>query len=155
MNTNQIAISGDDTIIESALKILESRISYSSDSPILTSPQASKDYVKLQLATYEHEVFACLFLDNKHRVIAFEKLFRGTIDSSSVYPREVVKASLSHNAAAVIFAHNHPSGVAEPSQADVNITNRLKDALTLIDVRVLDHLIVGEEVISFAERGLI
>ena len=155
MNTNQIAISGDDTIIEYALKILESRISYSSDSPILTSPQASKDYVKLQLATYEHEVFACLFLDNKHRVIAFEKLFRGTIDSSSVYPREVVKASLSHNAAAVIFAHNHPSGVAEPSQADVNITNRLKDALTLIDVRVLDHLIVGEEVVSFAERGLI
>ena len=155
MNTNQIAISGDDTIIESALKILESRISYSSDSPILTSPQASKDYVKLQLATYEHEVFACLFLDNKHRVIAFEKLFRGTIDSSSVYPREVVKASLSHNAAAVIFAHNHPSGIAEPSQSDIQITRRLTEALQLIDVRVLDHLVVGEDVVSFAERGLI
>jgi len=155
MNTNQIAISGDDTIIESALKILESRISYSSDSPILTSPQASKDYVKLQLATYEHEVFACLFMDNKHRVITFEKLFRGTIDSASVYPREVVKACLSHNAAAVIFAHNHPSGIAEPSQSDIQITRRLTEALQLIDVRVLDHLVVGEEVVSFAERGLI
>ena len=155
MTTNHIAISNDDAIIESALKILESRISYNSDSPLLTSPQASKDYVKLQLATYEHEVFACLFMDNKHRVITFEKLFRGTIDSASVYPREVVKACLRHNAAAVIFAHNHPSGVADPSLADEKITKRLKDALALIDVRVLDHLIVGEEVISFAERGLL
>ena len=119
----------------------------------MTNPQASKDYVKLQLATYEHEVFACLFMDNRHRVIAFEKLFRGTIDGASVYPREVVKTALSHNAAAVIFAHNHPSGNPEPSQADRQITQRLKDALSLIDVRVLDHLVVGNEVISFAERG--
>lgn len=155
MNKNHIVISNDDAIIESALKILESRISYNSDSPLLTSPQASKDYVKLQLATYEHEVFACLFMDNRNRVITFEKLFRGTIDGASVYPREVVKACLSHNAAAVIFAHNHPSGVAEPSQADIAITERLKKALALVDIRVLDHLIVGEEVISFAERGLL
>lgn len=155
MNTNHIVISIDDAIIESAIKILESRISYSSSSISLTSPQASKDYVKLHLATYEHEVFACLFLDNKHRVITFEKLFRGTIDSASVYPREVVKACLSHNAAAVILAHNHPSGVAEPSQSDIQITRRLTEALQLIDVRVLDHLIVGEEVVSFAERGLL
>ena len=155
MNTNHIAISNDDAIIESALKILESRISYNSDSPLLTSPQASKDYVKLQLATYEHEVFACLFMDKRNRVITFEELFRGTIDGASVYPREVVKACLSHNAAAVIFAHNHPSGVAEPSQADIAITERLKKALALVDIRVLDHLIVGEEVISFAERGLL
>ncbi len=155
MNTENSVISNDDSIIESALKILESRISYSSASPPLASPQASKDYVKLQLATFEHEVFACLFMDNRHRVITFEELFRGTIDGASVYPREVVKACLRHNAAAVIFAHNHPSGVAEPSVADERITKRLKDALALIDVRVLDHLIVGEEVISFAERGLL
>jgi len=94
-------------------------------------------------------------MDNRNRVITFEKLFRGTIDGASVYPREVVKACLSHNAAAVIFAHNHPSGVAEPSQADIAITERLKKALALVDIRVLDHLIVGEEVISFAERGLL
>ena len=155
MNKNHIAISNDDDIIESALKILESRISYNSDSPSLTSPQASRDYVKLKLASYQHEVFACLFMNNRNRVITFEELFRGTIDGASVYPREVVKACLSHNAAAVIFAHNHPSGVAEPSVADERITKRLKDALALIDVRVLDHLIVGEEVISFAERGLL
>jgi DNA repair protein RadC len=155
MDTNQIAVSNDDAIIESALKILETRISYSSNEPSLTSPQASKDFVKLQLATYEHEVFACLFLDNRNRVITFEEMFRGTIDGASVYPREVVKACLSHNAAAVILAHNHPSGIAEPSQADIAITERLRKALALIDVRVLDHLIVGEDVTSFAERGLL
>jgi DNA repair protein RadC len=155
MDTNQIAVSNDDAIIESALKILESRILYSSDSPSLTSPQASKDFVKIKLATYEHEVFSCLFLDNRNRVITFEEMFRGTIDGASVYPREVVKACLSCNAAAVIFAHNHPSGATDPSQADIAITERLKKALALIDVRVLDHLIVGEEVTSFAERGLL
>jgi DNA repair protein RadC len=155
MNKNHIAISNDDAIIESALKILETRISYSSNEPSLTSPQASKDFVKLQLASYEHEVFACLFLDNRNRVITFEEMFRGTIDGASVYPREVVKACLSCNAAAVIFAHNHPSGATDPSQADIAITERLKKALALIDVRVLDHLIVGEEVTSFAERGLL
>jgi DNA repair protein RadC len=155
MNTNQIAISNDDAIIESALKILESRIMYKSDSPSLTTPQASKNFVKLQLAKYEHEVFACLMLDNRNRVIAFRELFRGTIDAASVYPREVVKQVLADNAAAVIFAHNHPSGATEPSQADIAITERLKKALALIDVRVLDHLIVGEEVTSFAERGLL
>jgi DNA repair protein RadC len=155
MSTNQIAISNDDAIIESALKILETRISYSSDSIPMTSPQASKDFVKLKLATYEHEVFACLMLDNRNRVIAFRELFRGTIDGASVYPREVVKQALADNAAAVIFAHNHPSGATEPSQADIAITERLKKALALIDVRVLDHLIVGDEVTSFAERGIL
>jgi DNA repair protein RadC len=155
MSTNQIAISNDDAIIESALKILETRISYSSDSIPITSPQASKDFVKLKLATYEHEVFACLMLDNRNRVIAFRELFRGTIDGASVYPREVVKQALADNAAAVIFAHNHPSGATEPSQADIAITERLKKALALIDVRVLDHLIVGDEVTSFAERGIL
>jgi DNA repair protein RadC len=155
MNKNHIATGNDDAIIESALKILESRILYKSDSIPMTSPQASKDFVKLKLATYEHEVFACLFLDNRNRLIVFDELFRGTIDGASVYPREVVKACLSHNAAAVIFAHNHPSGIAEPSQADIAITERLRKALALIDVRVLDHLIVGDQVTSFAERGLL
>ncbi|NOQ87711.1 MAG: DNA repair protein RadC [Gammaproteobacteria bacterium] len=145
----------DDAIIESALNILEKRITYKTGETALTSPQASKDFVKLQLARYEHEVFGCLWLDNRNRVINFNKLFRGSIDGASVYPREVVKAALKHNAAAVIFAHNHPSGVAEPSHADEQITKRLKDALALIDVRVLDHLVVGDEVISFAERGLL
>ena len=154
MKTNKIDTS-DDAVIESALKILEKRITYNTDSQALSSPADSRAYVKLQLAAYPHEVFACLFLDNRNRVIAFDKLFRGTIDGASVYPREVVKAALKHNAAAVIFAHNHPSGVAEPSAADEQITKRLKDALALIDVRVLDHLVVGEDVISFAERGLL
>lgn len=155
MNTNQIAISNDDAIIKSALEILESRLLYDPDSIPMTSPQASKDFVKLKLFAYEHEVFACLFLDNRNRVIVFDELFRGTIDGASVYPREVVKACLSHNAAAVILAHNHPSGVAEPSQADIAITERLKKALALVDIRVLDHLIVGDEVTSFAEMGLL
>ncbi len=154
MNTT-IDPQSDDTIIQAALNILEQRISYSVNSPSLTSASDSRDYMKLKLADYEHEVFACLFMDQRHHVIAFDELFRGTIDGASVYPREVVKEALNHNAAAVIFAHNHPSGNAEPSQADQQITKRLKDALALIDVRVLDHLVVGHDVVSFAERGLL
>ncbi|WP_462380586.1 RadC family protein [Pseudomonas sp. Marseille-QA0892] len=120
----------------------------------LESPQAVRDYLKAQLRHEPHEVFGCLFLDSKHRVLAFEVLFRGTIDSASVYPRQVVKRALSHNAAALILTHNHPSGVSEPSQADRVLTQRLKDALGLIDVRVLDHFIVGDgEPLSMAELG--
>ncbi|MDH5424827.1 MAG: DNA repair protein RadC [Gammaproteobacteria bacterium] len=119
----------------------------------LENPEHTKNYLASQLRPYKHEVFAALFLDNRHRVIRFDELFKGTIDGASVYPREVVKKAMSYNAAAVIFAHNHPSGVAEPSQADRNITNRLRDALALVDVRVLDHIVVGDELISFAERG--
>ena len=155
MNNEQIDTSNDDTIIESALKILENRISYNVDAPILTSPVDSMNYVKLKLSEYEHEVFACLFLDNRHHVIHYEEMFRGTINGASVHPREVVKTSLAYNAAAVIFSHNHPSGIAEPSEADRQLTNRLKDALALVDIRVLDHLVVGDEVVSFAERGFI
>lgn len=122
----------------------------------LSSPEQTRLFLKAQLRPYQHEVFACLFLDNRHRVICFEEMFGGTIDGASVYPREVVKRALHHNAAAVIFAHNHPSGVAEPSPADRAITRRLREALTLVDVRVLDHFVVGDqEVISFAERGLL
>ena len=122
----------------------------------LTSPQAVRDYLRTRLACLPHEVFACLFLDSQHRVIGCEELFRGTLAQTSVYPREVVKAALAHNAAAVIFAHNHPSGVAEPSRADELLTMALKQALALIDVRTLDHMIVaGSQVSSFAERGLL
>lgn len=122
----------------------------------LTSPEATRAYLSAQLRGYEYEVFACLFLDNQHRIIKLEELFRGTIDGASVYPREVVKRALFHNAAAVIFAHNHPSGISEPSQADKQITEKLKKALGLIDIRVLDHFVVGEgEPYSFAEHGII
>ncbi|HEX7965583.1 MAG TPA: DNA repair protein RadC [Gammaproteobacteria bacterium] len=120
----------------------------------LTDPAATRKYLLAKLRDMPHEVFACLYLDNRHRVIAFEELFRGTIDGTSVHPREVVRAALKHNAAALIFAHNHPSGVAEPSDADRRLTRRLQDALALVDIRVLDHFVVGDgEVASFAERG--
>lgn len=120
----------------------------------LQDPAATRAYFRQQLRDRHHEVFACLYLDNQHRIIEYEELFRGTIDGASVYPREVVKAALAKNAAALIFAHNHPSGVAEPSRADRLLTNRLRDALRLVDIRVLDHLVIGDsEVVSFAGRG--
>ncbi|QIK38997.1 JAB domain-containing protein [Caldichromatium japonicum] len=127
-----------------------------SERDVLTNPDATRDYLKLRLYGSPHEVFACLFLDNRHRVIRYEELFRGTIDGASVHPREVVRRVIETNAAAVILAHNHPSGMAEPSEADLAITRRLKEALALIDVRVLDHIIVGDgRGTSFAERGLL
>ena len=120
----------------------------------LESPQAVRDYLKSLLRHELHEVFGCLFMDSKHRMLSFEVLFRGSIDSASVYPRQVVKRALAHNAAAVIFCHNHPSGVTEPSQADRTLTKRLSDALDLIEVRVLDHFIVGDgQPLSMVERG--
>ncbi len=122
----------------------------------LSSPDDTRRFLLAQLRDYDFEVFACLFLDNRNRVICFEKLFTGTINGASVHPREVVKKCLQHNAAAVIFAHNHPSGIAEPSSADKRLTQQLSNALTLIDIRVLDHLIVGDgDVLSFAEQGLL
>ena len=122
----------------------------------LTSPEITRAYLSAQLRGYSYEVFACLFLDNQHRVLQFEELFRGTIDGASVYPREVAKKALLHNAAAVIFAHNHPSGINEPSQADKQITDKLKQALSLFDIRVLDHFVIGDGMpYSFAEHGLL
>jgi DNA repair protein RadC len=122
----------------------------------LNSPRATREFLAAQLEFREHEVFCVLHLDNRHRLIAFDPMFRGTIDGASVHPREVVKRALEHNAAAVILAHNHPSGVPEPSQADELITQRLKEALALVDVRVLDHVIVGAgSCTSFAEKGLL
>jgi DNA repair protein RadC len=124
--------------------------------PPLANPRATREFLRTQLRDREHEVFCCLFLDNRHRVICFDEVFRGTIDGASVHPREIVKLALARNAAAVILAHNHPSGVAEPSQADELITQRLRDALALVDIRVLDHVVVGDgSCVSFAERGLL
>ena len=124
--------------------------------PALTSPTAARDFLIARLRDRDHEVFCCLFLDTRHRLLSFDELFRGTVDGASVHPREVVKQALARNAAAVILAHNHPSGIAEPSQADEIITVRLRDALALVDIRVLDHLIVGDGTCaSLAERGLL
>ncbi len=140
-------------VLELSRRYLMTRVA---DQDCLTSPEATRDYLRLKLYGLPYEVFACLFLDNRHRVIRYEELFQGTIDGASVHPREVVRRVIATNAAAVIFAHNHPSGVAEPSQADLRITQRLKDALALIDVRVLDHLIIGDgQGTSLAERGLL
>jgi len=123
---------------------------------VLACPEDTRRYLQARLRDLMQEVFTCLFLDNRNRVIACEELFRGTIDGASVHPREVVRRALDLNAAAVILAHNHPSGVAEPSRADEHITRRLVDALALVDVRVLDHIVVGDgESVSFAERGLL
>ena len=124
--------------------------------PPLSNPRATRDFLVARLRDLEHEVFCCLYLDNRHRLIHFEELFRGTIDGASVHPREIVKQSLQWNSAAVIVAHNHPSGVAEPSQADELITQRVKQALALVDIRLLDHIIVGDGTsVSLAERGVI
>lgn len=123
---------------------------------LLTSPRATREFLMTTLAPRDAEVFCALWLDNRHRLIQFDEMFNGTIDGSSVHPREVVKRALELNAAAVIFAHNHPAGIATPSQADELITLRLRDALSLVDIRVLDHLVVGKgQVASLAEMGLI
>lgn len=124
--------------------------------PILSSPTAVRDFLRIHFANQQYESFVTLYLDAQHRLIAPEESFRGTLTQTSIYPREIVRAALKHNAAAVIFSHNHPSGVAEPSLADEALTNALKQALSLVDVRVLDHFVVASSsVLSFAERGLL
>ena len=138
---------------EMARRALHEKISRGN---VLNSPTAVRDYLRLKMQSLPHEVFMALFLDAQNRVIATEELFRGTLTQTSVYPREVVKRALHHNAGAVILAHNHPSGVAEPSHADETLTQALRQALALVDIRVLDHFIVaGSGVLSFAERGLL
>ncbi|MNF82513.1 hypothetical protein D3C84_648210 [compost metagenome] len=142
----------ENQMIDEALHILDRRLF--TRGPTLTSPDAVASYLKLHLVQQEHEVFGVMFLDAQHRVLAFEILFHGSIDGASVYPRQVIKRSMAHNAGAVILVHNHPSGCTEPSQADRLLTARLKEALVLIDVRVLDHFIVGEgRPLSLAEHG--
>ena len=150
---DQRSVNPSRDVIQEALSLLTTTMKRKSFS--LTSCDAVKNYCRLNLATREHEIFGALFLDSQHRLIEFKELFRGTIDGCSVYIREVAKEALSLNAAAIIFTHNHPSGVCEPSQADIQITKKLQEALSVFDVRVLDHFIVSvEEVVSFAERGL-
>lgn len=140
-------------IIASAQSVIARR--YRTGTPVMESPARTREYLRLHIGGLEHEVFGCLLLDNRHRLIAVVNLFRGTIDGAAVHPREVVRAVIEHSASACIFFHNHPSGVAEASHADRTITQRLQQALQLIDVRVLDHLIVAETTLSFAEQGLL
>jgi DNA repair protein RadC len=148
-----IASQHNDWIIQRAIALLEQRIFKAG--PFLTQPQAVKDYLRLKLVAEPNEVFAIVFLNSQHRVLAYEPMFRGTLDSSAVYPRVVVQRALELNAGAVIFSHQHPSGSTEPSSADRHLTERLRAALSLIDVRVLDHIIVGQGTpFSFAEAGL-
>lgn len=142
-------------VVQQALKFLRAKVR--EPGAAVTSPALVRTFIQLHYARAEHEreVFSVLFLDNRHRVLGLEELFYGTVDTATVHPREVVKSALKRNAAAVIFAHNHPSGVAEPSRADELLTRRLKDALALVDIRVLDHFVVGDgDPVSMAERGL-
>lgn len=154
MYTTESTFEQENQLIAEAKHLLYARLQ--TRDQVFSSPNATRDYLCLQLSERQQEVFCCLFLDNKHRLIEYQELFFGTVDGCSVYPREVVKAALKVNAAAVIFAHNHPSGVAEPSEADQCITERLKSALELVDIRVLDHIVIGgDTAVSFAERGLL
>ena len=151
--TTEYTIEGDDAVIHAALAILDARVKRET---ILTSSNGTKKYLIVRAAGLQSEVFSVMFLDNQHGLIAIEDMFYGTIDGAAVYPREVVKTALHHNAAAVILTHNHPSGVPEPSNADITLTRRLKQALEIIDVRVLDHIVTaGGKCESLAERGLI
>ena len=142
-----------DHLIESAKQCILQRFNH--EAICIRSPKDTEDYLQTLLGGLEHEVFGFIYLDNRHRIIACREMFRGTVDGTSVYPRECVKDALKLNAAALIAFHNHPSGVAEPSQADERITRRLKSALELVDIRLLDHLIVGETVTSMASRGML
>jgi DNA repair protein RadC len=139
-------------ILEEAAMIIEQRHLREG---IYENPAATKEFLNFKLHQHEREVFSVMLLDNQHQLIEYQELFFGTINAANIYPREVLKAVLDSHASAVIFAHNHPSGITEPSQADIEITKVLKDALGLIDVRVLDHIVVGKDSTSFAERGLI
>jgi DNA repair protein RadC len=144
---------GDD-LIAMAIENLQARLR--APGPDFGSPTAAREYLILTLAEREHEIFGCLFLDNRHRLIAIEEMFRGTLNGTAVYPREVAKRALAHNSAAVIFFHNHPSGDPDPSRADEALTQRLKEALAMPDIRTLDHIIVGgSTTMSFAERGML
>ena len=149
-----LAQQAEDAVIRQAMHFLEQRCRY--ERAPLSSPLLVRDFLRLRLANREHEIFVCVWLDAQNRLLEVEELFRGTLTQTSVYPREVVKSALRHNAAGVIFAHNHPSGVAEPSRADELLTQTLKQALAMVEVKTIDHFIVaGETAVSFAERGLL
>ena len=146
-------VAGLKACLELGQRYLEARLRRGD---VLTSPHATRRFLEARLRGHAHEVFACLFLDSRNRIISFDEMFHGTIDGASVHPREVVRRALERNAAGLIVAHNHPSGVAEPSRADRALTRRLREAVALVDVRLLDHVVIGDgEVVSFAERGWI
>lgn len=148
-----VAVLTEQDILAMAIKLVEQRFQPNQK---LGSPAETRSFLTIKLQGYEHEVFGAIFLDNQHGILSFDLMFRGTIDSATIHPREVVKQALQYNASAVIFVHNHPSGDPDPSTADVKITKRLVDALALMDIRVLDHFVVGgAEVVSFAEKGLL
>ena len=147
-------LNGEYTVYDLMAMVREQVGEYFKRDWVAKNASAVKAYLKTAIGLEQRERFCVMFLDNKHQLIAFETLFSGTVDASAVYPREIVKRALELNACAVIFAHNHPSGKPEPSQSDITITRKLKDALALIEVRVLDHIVVGEECTSMAERGL-
>ena len=153
MPAGDYRLANADEVMQAALRVLAGQMR---GSEALTSPQLVRDFLRIKLGTLEHEVFAVIHLDAQNRVIDYVEMFRGTVSQTSVYPREVVKEALARNSAALLLVHNHPSGVAEPSRADETLTQTLKSALALVDVRVLDHLIVaGSNILSFAERGLL
>jgi len=141
-----------DEILQAANTIINSRFC---TGKVLTSSIDAQEFLKLRLAHFEHEVFAVLWLDTRHRVIAFEEIFRGTINTTYIFPREIIKSALHHNASACVLAHNHPSGDAKPSRSDHRMTQKVKDALKLIEIEVLDHIIVAENCISLAEQGML
>jgi DNA repair protein RadC len=156
MTTRELPMDHDEALIAAALRVVEKRFIVNHAREPLTSPGMVRGYLRIRLHALEREVFVCIWLDSQHRVIDVEQMFAGTLTQTSVYPREVVKRALAVNAAAVLFAHNHPSGVAQPSQADELLTRNLREALALVDVKVLDHFIIaGNASISFAERGLL
>ncbi|MDR0780432.1 MAG: DNA repair protein RadC [Pseudomonadales bacterium] len=147
------ALASAEQILEAARHVIDQKMQRGAS---CSSPATVREYLRAKLANFEHEVFAVMFLDSRHCLIEYVEMFRGTLDSAAVYPREVVKEALRFNAAAIVMTHNHPSGNPEPSEADKMMTKRLKDALALVDVRTLDHVIVaGGSTLSFAERGLI
>ena len=151
-NGRRYRVASEREVLETAAELLGRRVI----GQTLESPRDAAEYVRTRLTGLEQEVFCCLFLDNRHRVLAFEEMFRGTLNGTAVYPREAVKRALAYNAAAVILVHNHPSGDPEPSRADEVLTQRLKEAFGLIDIRVLDHLVVGRDgCVSFSDRGLL
>ena len=151
-NVNGYRIATTDEVVSKAKRAINKKYRRGQ---AFTSPKVVEEYLQVKLGFEDNEKFVALWLDGRHRLIAYEELFNGTIDGTSVYPRVVVQKAIAHNAAAAIFAHPHPSGVAEPSAADVNITRRLKQALELVDIRLLDHIVVGEQCVSLAARGLL
>lgn len=153
-STETLLIARENKLIQRALAVLEQRLFQRG--PCLANPSDVRNYLRMQLAPQDREVFAVLYLDNRHRILAFEPLFQGTVDGAPVYPRVVLKRAIEHNCAALILAHNHPSGVAQPSHADRALTRQLTDLLAEVEVRVLDHFIIGQgKPFSFAEAGLL